>query len=104
MRTTAIIPAAGLGTRMGRAGGERGIAEKGGPSRKQFMLLEGAPILVHTLRKFIACPAIHEIIVALRPEDLDWFGEQLGGENASKPVRLVGGGEHRQESVNNGLA
>ncbi len=103
MRTAAIIPAAGLGTRMGRASTEKGTAERSGTSRKQFMLLEGAPILVHTLRKFLACPAIHEIITAVRAEDLDWFGEQLRGENTSKPVRLVAGGEHRQESVKNGL-
>ena len=102
--TAAIIPAAGLGTRMGRAGTDRGTAEKSGTSRKQFMLLEGAPILVHTLRKFLASTAIHEIIVAVRPEDLEWFGDQLRGENPSKPVRLVAGGEHRQESVKNGLA
>ena len=44
MKVSVILPAAGLGTRMGR--------EKAGTSRKQFMLLEGAPILVHTTRKF----------------------------------------------------
>lgn len=104
MTVAAIIPAAGLGTRMGRASGEKGAAEKSGTSRKQFMLLEGAPILVHTLRKFLASPAIHEIVVALRPEDLDWFREQLHAENLSKPVHLVAGGEYRQESVRNGLA
>jgi 2-C-methyl-D-erythritol 4-phosphate cytidylyltransferase len=37
MQVAVIIPAAGLGTRMGR--------EKSGVSRKQFMLLDGAPIL-----------------------------------------------------------
>src|SRR5712692_3792269 len=102
--TVGFIPAAGLGTRMGRAGTDRGTAEKSGTSRKQFMLLEGAPILVHTLRKFLASTAIHDIIVSVRPEDLEWFGDQLRGENPSKPVRLVAGGEHRQESVKNGLA
>ena len=44
MKVSVILPAAGLGTRMGR--------EKSGTSRKQFMLLEGAPILIHTIRKF----------------------------------------------------
>ncbi|MBI3694098.1 MAG: 2-C-methyl-D-erythritol 4-phosphate cytidylyltransferase [Acidobacteria bacterium] len=93
MKTAAIIPAAGLGTRMGR-----------GTSRKQFMLLNGDPILVHTIRKFLACPAVNEIVVALRNEDLGWFGELLRRENPSKPVRLVAGGDHRQVSVQNGLA
>jgi 2-C-methyl-D-erythritol 4-phosphate cytidylyltransferase len=104
MRAAAIIPAAGLGTRMGRPGAEKGIPEKSGTSRKQFMLLEGSPILVHTIRKFLASPAVNEIIVALRGEDMDWFRDQLRRENPTKPVRLVVGGEHRQESVRNGLA
>ena len=104
MKVAAIIPAAGLGTRMGRPGAEKGLPEKSGTSRKQFMLLEGAPIVVHTLRKFLASPAIHEIVVALRAEDIDWFRDQLRGEHPAKPVELVVGGEHRQESVRNGLA
>jgi hypothetical protein len=41
MKIAAIIPAAGLGTRMGRFS-----AERAGTSRKQFMLLDGAPILL----------------------------------------------------------
>ena len=53
MRVTAIIPAAGLGTRMGKAS-----AETSGTSRKQFMQLEGAPILIHTTRKFVAAPRV----------------------------------------------
>ena len=36
------------------------------------MLLDGLPILVHTVRKFVACPFVTEIVVALRPEDLAW--------------------------------
>jgi len=92
MRVAAIIPAAGLGTRMG------------GTSRKQFMLLDGAPILLHTLRKFLACGVIDEIVVALRPGDLEWFGRELAAERPSKPVRLAAGGGYRQESVKNGLA
>ena len=83
---------------------DRGAPERAGTSRKQFMLLEGAPILVHTLRKFLASPAISEIVVALREEDRDWFGGQLRLENPQKPVQLVIGGEHRQQSVKNGLA
>ena len=109
MKVAAIIPAAGLGTRMGRSrisgsSPDRGAPERAGTSRKQFMLLEGAPILVHTLRKFLASPAISEIVVALREEDRDWFAGQLRLENPQKPVQLVIGGEHRQQSVKNGLA
>ncbi len=98
MKIAAILPAAGLGTRMGR-----GSAEKAGLSRKQFMLLDGSPILLHTLRKFVACPRVTEILVALRQEDLGWFGDLLKQEAPSKPVRLVEGGDTRQQSVENAL-
>jgi len=81
----------------------RSSAETFGVSRKQFMLLEGSPILVHTLRKFLACPLVNEIIVALRREDMGWFAELLEREKPGKPVRLVVGGNSRQQSVENAL-
>ncbi len=99
MKVSVILPAAGLGTRMGRP-----APEKAGTSRKQFMLLEGSPILIHTIRKFAAFPAVTEIVVALRPEDLDWVREMLQHERFEKPVRLVEGGDSRQNSVSNALA
>src|SRR5579859_6570722 len=99
MKVAVIIPAAGLGTRMGRTS-----AETAGTSRKQFMLLDGSPILLHTIRKFASSPAVKEIVVALRAEDLDWVRELLGKENFGKPVRLVEGGDSRQESVEHALA
>jgi len=99
MKVTVILPAAGLGTRMGRA-----VPEKAGTSRKQFMLLEGSPILLHTIRKFVSTPAVAEIVVALRADDIEWVRELLRAEKFPKPVRLVEGGDSRQESVENALA
>ena len=99
MKVTVILPAAGLGTRMGRA-----VPEKAGTSRKQFMLLEGSPILLHTIRKFASTPAVSEIVVALRGDDIEWVRELLGEEKFGKPVRLVEGGDSRQESVEHALA
>jgi len=99
MKVSVILPAAGLGTRMGRA-----VPEKAGTSRKQFMLLEGSPILLHTIRKFVSSPAVSEIVVALRAEDLDWVRDLLEREHFAKPVRLVEGGDSRQDSVQNALA
>src|SRR5580704_9288104 len=96
MKVSVILPAAGLGTRMGR--------EKSGISRKQFMLLEGAPILIHTIRKFLRSPSVTEIVVALRAEDLDWARGLIHQEHPARPVRLVEGGESRQASVENALA
>src|SRR5271157_4954122 len=99
MRVSVILPAAGLGTRMGRSS-----PEKFGTSRKQFMLLEGSPILLHTIRRFVASPSVTEIVVALRPEDSEWAAEMLRQEGFPKPVRLVQGGDSRQQSVENALA
>ncbi len=99
MKAVAIIPAAGLGTRMGKAS-----AESSGTSRKQFMLLEGSPILIHTIRKFVAAKAVSEIYVAVRPEDMDPLRGQLQDEGYAKPVHLVEGGRSRQVSVRNCLA
>ena len=79
-------------------------AETSGTSRKQFMLLEGAPILIHTIRKFVAAPRVTEIFVALRQEDMEPFQRQLDDENYAKPVGIVQGGRNRQESVGNCLA
>ena len=98
-KVAVILPAAGLGTRMGRT-----PPEKAGTSRKQFMLLEGSPILLHTIRKFDACPLVSEILVALREEDLSWAGDLLSREKPGTPVRFVEGGNSRHESVENALA
>jgi 2-C-methyl-D-erythritol 4-phosphate cytidylyltransferase len=99
MKVSVILPAAGLGTRMGRS-----VPEKAGTSRKQFMLLEGSPILLHTIRKFVSSPAVGEIVVALRAEDMEWVRDLLERESFGKPVSLVEGGDSRQESVENALA
>ncbi|HXP86102.1 MAG TPA: 2-C-methyl-D-erythritol 4-phosphate cytidylyltransferase [Bryobacteraceae bacterium] len=96
MNVSVILPAAGLGTRMGR--------EKSGTSRKQFMLLEGAPILVHTIGRFLQCPSVSEIVVASRPEDMDWARGLIHQHYPGRAVRVVEGGETRQQSVENALA
>ncbi len=96
MKTAAILPAAGLGTRMRSP-------EHEGTSRKQFMLLDGSPILLHTVRKFLECALVDEIIVALRAEDIRWVGEMIERERPAKPIHLVEGGDSRQESVQNAL-
>jgi len=96
MNVSVIIPAAGLGTRMGR--------DKSATSRKQFLSLEGVPILIHTIRKFLKCPSVKEIVIALRAEDLPGTRELIEQEKSSIPVRFVEGGDSRQSSVENALA
>lgn len=99
MKVSVIIPAAGLGTRMGRA-----AAEKTGTSRKQFMMLDDEPILLYTIRKFAASPEVSEIVVALRGEDAEWVSQMISAARIAKPVRVVEGGDSRQHSVQNALA
>jgi 2-C-methyl-D-erythritol 4-phosphate cytidylyltransferase len=104
MKVFVIVPAAGLGTRMAPLSAAK--ARKRTPS-KQFKELGGIPILVHTLRKFAASPAVYEIIVSLRTNEIAGFRTQLEKqfpEILSKRLQMVEGGEHRQNSVANALA
>src|SRR4051812_38350546 len=94
MKVAVILPAAGLGTRMG----------KGAAERKQFLLLDGSPILFHTIRKFLASDRVGEIVVAVRGEDREWVAEMVGQEFKGHRVRVVQGGDSRQQSVENALA
>lgn len=98
MKVSVILPAAGLGTRMAPGGGEPPIG------RKQFVTLQGSPILIHTIRRFDRCPSVSEIVVALRADDIEWFEAALSYERFAKEVRFVAGGDSRQESVANALA
>ncbi|MGH9576433.1 MAG: IspD/TarI family cytidylyltransferase, partial [Terriglobales bacterium] len=114
MKVLVIIPAAGLGTRM--ATPSRPQDAKGAPPSKQFAELGGVPILVRTLRKFLRSPQVHEIYIALRTPEPEQFPPVLERELISarehwsedwgpgKLVRIVEGGEHRQQSVANALA
>ena len=97
MKVIVIIPAAGLGTRMAGPGIGKAPA-------KQFTELNGAPVLIHTLRKFAETAGVSEIVIALRKQEADNFAPRLDKERFKKPVRIVEGGEHRQESVANALA
>jgi 2-C-methyl-D-erythritol 4-phosphate cytidylyltransferase len=99
MKVFVIIPAAGLGTRMSAASA---TAQGKAPS-KQFIELEGEPILVHTLRKFAECDDIHQIIIAMRKAEADAFSPELQRQKFAKSITVVEGGEHRQQSVANAL-
>jgi 2-C-methyl-D-erythritol 4-phosphate cytidylyltransferase len=106
MKVFAIIPAAGLGTRMAPMPAGVDAKSKKGPPSKQFFELAGTPILIHTLRKFAAVDEIGEIWVALRENELEAFRERLkleGRDVLRKKIELVIGGEHRQQSVEHAL-
>jgi 2-C-methyl-D-erythritol 4-phosphate cytidylyltransferase len=110
MKVAVILPAAGLGTRMAKGSAEPLAgppvvpAEKTGTSRKQFMLLDGSPILMHTVRKFLASDRVGAIVIAVRAEDTGWVREMVAQAVQDGRVRVVEGGNSRQESVENALA
>ncbi len=70
---------------------------------KQFLELDGVPILIHTLRKFSEAPLVDSIWVAMRKPEIDSFAAILNRAGLHKPVHLLEGGERRQESVGNVL-
>src|ERR1700733_13395280 len=85
-RVTAILPAAGLGTRMG--------AE----TPKQFLSLDGVPVLLFTLRRLAACRAITDFIIATRAEEIDSLKASIKAENLGRSFSVVRGGDTRQDS------
>lgn len=86
-----LIPAAGMGKRMGS-------------SRNKLLLsLLGQPLLAWTLQAAAAAPSIDWIGIMGQPEDWPDFEQILANLQLSKPVQLIRGGDTRQESVYNGL-
>ncbi len=92
MQVFAILPAAGLGTRMA------------GPQPKQFLSLDGAPILIHSLRAFAAVSRVNAIYVAVRKQEMERVEAQIAEYGFATRATVVEGGEKRQESVANALA
>ncbi len=84
-----IVPAAGLGTRMGPAAG----------APKQFLLLDGEPVLAHTLRVLAACRGAAGILLAVREGEQGRLGELLARLELAVPTTMVLGGDSRQASV-----
>ena len=92
MQVFTIIPAAGLGTRMA------------GAQPKQFLALNGIPILIHSLRAFASVERVTGIYVAVRKPEMERVEAQIAEYALSDRVRVVEGGDNRQESVSNALA
>jgi 2-C-methyl-D-erythritol 4-phosphate cytidylyltransferase len=75
----------------------------GGETPKQFLDLDGVPILLHTLRRLASCEAITDIILATRAEEIARLEELCRQEKFRQPIRVVKGGATRQESVSAAL-
>jgi 2-C-methyl-D-erythritol 4-phosphate cytidylyltransferase len=87
----AIVVAAGKGTRLG------------GDRPKQFLELDGVPVIIHTLRQFERCKQINEVITVLPAEDTAGFQSLAQNFELTKVARVVTGGATRAQSVRHGL-
>jgi 2-C-methyl-D-erythritol 4-phosphate cytidylyltransferase len=92
MTNSAIIVAAGQGTRMG------------GQVSKPYLPLGGVSILDRTLRVFIASRMFADIILVVTETDVEYCQRLcLEAFGTKQTIRVIAGGDHRQESVYNGL-
>jgi 2-C-methyl-D-erythritol 4-phosphate cytidylyltransferase len=83
----AVLPAAGAGRRMG------------GARAKQFLELEGKPILARTVQRFDSSPEVDEIVLAVAEPEREAVAEMLRPYGFSKIRAIVAGGRERQDSV-----
>ncbi|MGE4505127.1 MAG: 2-C-methyl-D-erythritol 4-phosphate cytidylyltransferase [Desulfovibrionaceae bacterium] len=94
-----IILAAGSSTRLkDAAGGER----------KQYLLLEGAPLYCRSMRTLAALPEMRGLVLVFPPSEVEERGrealELAARYSLGVPVRVAAGGSRRQDSVRAGLA
>ncbi len=82
-----IIPAAGQGKRFG------------GKTKKQFLGLDGLPVLIHTLTIFQKISLVDEILPVVNQEDQSFTESLIAEYSLSKVKRIIPGGDERQDSV-----
>ena len=87
-----IIVAGGKGTRMGVS------------LPKQFLVLGGKPILMHTIERFYGYDSNMKIVLVLPADQHDYWMELCVQYKFTTPVELAEGGETRFHSVKNGLS
>lgn len=91
-QTTAILVAAGTGSRMGVQA-----------LPKQFLPVGGMPILAHTLKRFDSAAIIDQIVLVIRSEDRERCETLIAEHGIAKAITIVDGGRERQDSVLRGL-
>ncbi len=82
---SAVLLAAGRGTRLA------------GPIPKAYLPLGGKPIIAYSLEVFSACALVSDLIIVIHPDDRELFANAV--RNLAKPLTVVHGGAHRQESA-----
>lgn len=86
-----ILPAAGMGKRMGAG------------KNKLFIELQGIPVFIHTLRIFDEDQQCEAIIMSVNPDDIEEMNRLIKEYGIDKKVTFVSGGSERQYSVYNAL-
>lgn len=93
MSVIVVIPAGGSGSRMQNA------------VSKQYLLLDGRPLLAHTIECFDCHPLIDHIVLVAPASEVDSCRADIVARfGFTKVVAVVAGGTERQDSVRNGLA
>lgn len=92
MQVSVIITAGGIGKRMG------------GSVPKQFLLVAGKPVLIHTLERFKTLLPDAQFILSLPSDWQEYWKELATQHNLKVPHILANGGAERFHSVKNALA
>ncbi len=88
MAAHAVIVSAGKGLRMNRT------------TPKQYLPLQGIPVLGHTVLAFNQCSEVDNIILVVPIKDVSFCSDQLLADlDIDKSIRVVAGGERRQDSA-----
>ena len=88
---SAVILAAGSGTRMG------------GDVTKQWLKLEGEPLFVHSLRAFDSCRSVKEIILCVKEDELSMYDGIAKKHGIKKLKTVIAGGKTRAQSAFEGF-
>ena len=97
--TWAVVPAAGSGSRFSAEAGRANPRSAAPP--KQYLDIDGEPLVAHTLRALLSHSAVDGVVVALAPGDPHWPDWT---EFEGKPVLACAGGATRADSVLAALA
>lgn len=89
---SAIVVAGGKGKRMGTV------------QSKQYLNLNGKPILYYTIKSFLDCNLIDNIILVVPSHDMDYCENEILKKNSISVNKIIAGGSERYESAYNGLA
>ena len=88
MNVGAVLPAAGVGDRFGE--------------KKQLKHLANKPLFIYALDVFVKCKEIAEIVVVANQNDIEYILKEVEPFKHKKPIKVIAGGERRQDSVMKG--